>query len=405
MRGARLIPESQLELVPQIGNIINKRKSVHQFEDDVSEMENRKKKKKRRLICTSWPLDDFPELMHRILSSLPAKEAARTCVLSKSWLHAWSTIPNIRFPFKFILPQNKYNQFMERSLLRYESNNVPIETFDLGITISDHGSASLAENWIRHVSSKTCLKELFFNISVSLASFTLPAEIFLSDRLKTVYIIADDVVFFDSLRISSNSVIKCVSLRVLDLQSVSISDGVLHNLLNTCSLLEKVNISCCDGLKTVTVKSLRNLKELKIHSVDESPVLEISDVPSLCELRYLPMLFPMTKPPPFDMESLGSVTQLNVGGIILDDAFFDIIRSKLHFLESLTLGIGHWAQKSLVITSGSLKRLAVRLWIYKQIDIEVYASNLLLCICEGGKPIPRLSFPITPPEQFKLTVI
>ncbi|GKB84812.1 RNA-directed DNA polymerase, eukaryota [Tanacetum coccineum] len=204
MRGARLIPESQLELVPHIGNIINKRKSLHQLEDDVSEMENRKKKKKRRLICASWPLDDFPELMHRILSSLPAKEAARTCVLSKSWLHAWSTIPNIRFPFKFILPQNKYNQFMERSLL-----------------------------------------------------------------------------------------------------------------------------------------SLRNLKELKIHSVDESPVLEISDVPSLRELRYLPMLFPMTKPPPFDMESLGSVIQLNVGGIILDHAFFDIIRSKLHFLESLTLGIGH----------------------------------------------------------------
>nr|GEW53731.1 hAT dimerization domain, ribonuclease H-like domain protein [Tanacetum cinerariifolium] len=63
---------------------------------------------------------------------------------------------------------------------------------------------------------------------------------------------------------------------------------------------------------SMKIKSLRNLKELKIHSIDESPVLEISDVPSLRELRYLPMLFPMTKPPPFDMESLGSVTQLNV---------------------------------------------------------------------------------------------
>ncbi|GJV91696.1 putative F-box/LRR-repeat protein isoform X2 [Tanacetum coccineum] len=297
MRRTRLILEPQLQVVLRIDNRKKKRRSVrapHQLED-VSEMENRKKKK-RRLIHSSWQLDDFPELMHRILSSLPAKEAARTCVLSKSWLHAWSTIPNIRFPFKFILPQIKYDLFMERSLLRYENNNVPIETFDLGITISNQGSASLAENWICHVSSKTCLKEFSLNISVSIASFALPGEIFFSERLKTVNIIADDVMFFDSLRICSNSVIKCVSLRELDLQYVSISDGV---------------------------KSLHNLKELKIHSVDETPVLEITDVPSLRELRYLPMFFPMTKPLPLDMESLGSVTQLYVGGIILDDAFFE----------------------------------------------------------------------------------
>nr|GEY98745.1 hypothetical protein [Tanacetum cinerariifolium] len=58
---------------------------------------------------------------------------------------------------------------MERSLPRSENNNMPIETFDLGITISNQGSASLPEKWIRHVSSKTCLKELSLNISVSIS--------------------------------------------------------------------------------------------------------------------------------------------------------------------------------------------------------------------------------------------
>nr|GEV38580.1 hypothetical protein [Tanacetum cinerariifolium] len=46
-------------------------------------------------------LEDIPELIHRIQSLLPAKEAARTCILSKSWLHAWSTIPTLRFTTQF----------------------------------------------------------------------------------------------------------------------------------------------------------------------------------------------------------------------------------------------------------------------------------------------------------------
>lgn len=42
-------------------------------------------------------LEDVPELMHGIQSRLSLREAACTSVLSKSWLHAWSTIPNLRF--------------------------------------------------------------------------------------------------------------------------------------------------------------------------------------------------------------------------------------------------------------------------------------------------------------------
>ncbi|KAI3738779.1 hypothetical protein L2E82_28931 [Cichorium intybus] len=38
-------------------------------------------------------LEDVPELMQQIQAWLPLLEAARTSVLSKSWLHAWSTIP------------------------------------------------------------------------------------------------------------------------------------------------------------------------------------------------------------------------------------------------------------------------------------------------------------------------
>ncbi|GJW29378.1 ribonuclease H-like domain-containing protein, partial [Tanacetum coccineum] len=44
-------------------------------------------------------LEDFPELMHCIQSLLPIEEAARTSILSKSWLYAWSTNPTLRLKY------------------------------------------------------------------------------------------------------------------------------------------------------------------------------------------------------------------------------------------------------------------------------------------------------------------
>ncbi|GJT58543.1 transcription factor DIVARICATA-like protein [Tanacetum coccineum] len=41
------------------------------------------------------------ELLQRVQSLLPLKDAASTCILSKSWLRAWYTIPNLQF----ILPE------------------------------------------------------------------------------------------------------------------------------------------------------------------------------------------------------------------------------------------------------------------------------------------------------------
>ncbi|KAL4583104.1 hypothetical protein LXL04_007668 [Taraxacum kok-saghyz] len=45
-------------------------------------------------------VEDVPELMQLIQSQLPVIEAARMSVLSKSWLHAWSTIPILRLDLR-----------------------------------------------------------------------------------------------------------------------------------------------------------------------------------------------------------------------------------------------------------------------------------------------------------------
>lgn len=118
-------------------------------------------------------LEDVPvELIHRLQSMLPVKQAARTCVLSKSWLHAWSTIPTLRFPMQRSLTKSQINLILER----YHENNIPIESFDLQFEIRYQESAFLVEKWIRLVASKSsCLKELSLSIWVAgIDLFTLP---------------------------------------------------------------------------------------------------------------------------------------------------------------------------------------------------------------------------------------
>ncbi|GKB86215.1 F-box protein-like protein, partial [Tanacetum coccineum] len=285
-------------------------------------------------------------------SLLPAKDAAQTCILSKSWLNAWSTIPALRFP---------------RQLVLYKS-------------------ASLANKWIMSVASKSALKEIFLSIWVGNDSFTLPDEIFSSVNLNSMIISASDVTMTDPLWIPHNPVILCASLRVLELKYLNISEDVLHNLLSICSLLEKINLYCCDGFKTIKLKNLRCLRELKITSLEENDVLEIYDVTSLRMFHYNSLLLSWKKPP-FNVDSLGSVTHLDISGVVMDDAFFDMIKSKFPFLESLSLGIAFRGLENIVITSLPLKRLTLRLLL---LGDAIATANDMEMIANPGISVRRL---------------
>ncbi|CAH1421784.1 unnamed protein product [Lactuca virosa] len=123
-------------------------------------------------------VEDVPELMQHIQSKLSVKEAARTSLLSKSWLHAWSTIPTLRF--QVLKKQNVTRMKLvdvDRTLIRYLRDNIPIEKFELYIENENQESASHAKKWIRAVVTKTCLKEFSFSIRIHSATFTLPDEI------------------------------------------------------------------------------------------------------------------------------------------------------------------------------------------------------------------------------------
>ncbi|XP_071712285.1 F-box/LRR-repeat protein 25-like [Rutidosis leptorrhynchoides] len=325
---------------------------------------------------------DVPvELIQRIQTLLPVEEAARTCVLSKTWSHSWSTIPHLRFDQTlWFLDEEKerdYIKFMYRTMSRYVQDNIPIESFDL--KLDDLQSVSVPYEWIRTVVAAR-LKELSINTSSEF--YILPGEIFSGKYLHTLSIENS------SVSPKPPHVINCVSLRVLKLFRMKISEEVLDTLFSTCTLLERINLSYCKGLKKIKVRSLCYLQQLKLETRLPFDVLKIDDVPNLCLFSYL-VEFEHIKT--LNMASLTSVTKLSLHGVTIDVPFLDMIKSKLPSLEILDLVIRNWTLKRLDFTSTSLKRLTLengKRWI----DIQVFAPKLLY-FCYKGYIMPSLLFP------------
>ncbi|GJY49103.1 F-box protein-like protein [Tanacetum coccineum] len=363
-------------------------------------------------------LEDVPELIHHIQALLPPKDAACTCVLSKSWLHAWSTTPTLRFcqSRKSLTKQQerRYLRLIRRTIRMYHRDNIPIITCDIHFSIRKPKSATRAVKFIKRVASKSSLKELCLTVVDDVASFSLPDEIFSNENLNTLSLQLDfslHTVFplekNYPLHISSNPLIICVNLRVLELLDVRIiQEEVLHNLLSTCKLLEKINLRLPEGLDKLKVNNLLYLQELKIApgSPYDDVSLEIHDVPRLCSLFYdIHMIHSM--PELSIIDSIGSLREIHLSGVTIDDyGFCDIINTKFPILESLTLGNMRCWVEILDIRSNSLQRLKIslsNLWLQ---ELHVYAPKLLSFRYKGFST-PSLFFPTIVPEQINLTLV
>ncbi|XP_071712331.1 putative F-box/LRR-repeat protein At3g58880 [Rutidosis leptorrhynchoides] len=249
----------------------------------------------------SQPRDVPVDLIHRIQSLLPLREASRTCVLSKTWSHAWSTIPHLRFHItsgflstiphlRFIITsefpneekERDYIKFMDHTIFRYIQENIPIEHFDL---ILDNKLASLANKWIPTVGAQSCYKKLSIDIPYeSDSDLILLDEIFSGKNLHTLSLI--DCRSSPIETVSRNPVINCVNLRVLKLEDVEINEEVLDILFSTCILLEIINLAVRTNMTTFKVQNLCYLQELKLKTSVPYDVLKIDDVPNLHLSEY-----------------------------------------------------------------------------------------------------------------------
>ncbi|KAL7584105.1 hypothetical protein Lser_V15G46184 [Lactuca serriola] len=309
-------------------------------------------------------VEDVVELMQNIQSRLTVKEAAQTSVLSKSWLHAWSTFPNLRFD----VGRGKSMKLVdvERTLIRYHRDNTPIKKFDLKIDIENQESASQAEKWIRDVATKTCLKEISLSLLLWGASFKLPDDILASENLTKIRVSAPRIHPNSVWMTMTNPVIKCVSsLRELHLEGVSISEEAFHHILS-------------------------DVPKLGVFSYYRRDVFQ----------SHFPLVI---EPLNSHSISMRKVSRLMLGDVITDNTCLDMIKSGFPFLVSLTLGLTYWKLGTFHFTSSSIKRLVLHSCPHTLIDLQVHAPKLLIFDL-SGETLPSLSFPVSSLKQLRVSL-
>ncbi|GKB34089.1 hypothetical protein Tco_0879031 [Tanacetum coccineum] len=247
-------------------------------------------------------------------------------------------------------------------------DNLPITSIDLQFCI--HTALRSAYKLIMQATykSRSSLNELHLAILLTTSFaypaeiFTLPDEIFSSANLHTLSL---KLISGYSLSFSSNPSIHCTNLRVLKLVDVHITQYVLHKLLSTCKLLQKIRIELLVEFSIIKVNNLRYLDELIIYNLNENDnIFEVDDVPSLRSLYYDTVPRLVFRPVLFKLGTIRSLRELTLDSVSMDDAFSN-----------------------------------------NQIKVHVYAPNLLVYSHSSTVALPpSLLFSTIPPQQIELAL-
>ncbi|KAF7006973.1 hypothetical protein CFC21_021961 [Triticum aestivum] len=223
-------------------------------------------------------------LLHRIMSSLKAWEAVRTCVLARRWRHLWASAPCVDLRLRHSSgrdadPPKEFRHFVHRLFLLRDAS-APVGTLRLRSDDEDAGYYEEDANvWIRATINRNAQV-------IHLAGHR--SEIASLDRVQFV---------------------SC-HLKVLKLSYARLNDNMLKQLSTSCKSLEELDLKDClvtgPGIVSDSLKNLILLK-CKINCAFSIAA------PNLLLLR---LTTPYVRVPSF--KNLGSLV---TGTIILDDSF------------------------------------------------------------------------------------
>ncbi|KAM3356905.1 putative FBD-associated F-box protein [Capsicum galapagoense] len=217
-------------------------------------------------------VDILPEcLIQEILGFLRYDEATKTSILSKTWLQAWSTLPNLKFTADFYeVNMDLVDNIMER----YRDENIPIEKFELSKSYSSCSPriVPMFYRWL-DVALQNGVKYLVFRIrNLPLPIFTILA----AKSLKELVLTNCDL----TCASLSSGVVNCPSLRKLSLIKVYLDEDMLQTLLNSCPLIESFTLKDCMDLIKIELLNLQKIKSVSIwnninqHIKIQAPTLE-----------------------------------------------------------------------------------------------------------------------------------
>ncbi|XP_039687907.1 F-box/FBD/LRR-repeat protein At1g13570 isoform X2 [Medicago truncatula] len=202
------------------------------------------------------------DVIDKILSHLPIREAVRTSVLSNKWRYKWATIPNLVFDKQcvsatskcselFLDMEGKLMEIIDQVLLLYSG---PINKFQISRCGVNLISETALDRWIFHL-TKRSIKELVLQISER-KLYKIPWCLFSCQSLH-------HLTLYYCLLKPPSTIEGLKNLKSLDLDHVSMSQYAFENLISSCPLLENLTLTELDGFTQINIHA-PNLKVLDI---------------------------------------------------------------------------------------------------------------------------------------------
>ncbi|WMV47118.1 hypothetical protein MTR67_040503 [Solanum verrucosum] len=190
-------------------------------------------------------------------------------ILSKTWLQAWSTLPNLKF---FLYCWESRTKIVDTIMERYGKGKIPIEKFELSEIFADSLQLfPMVDKWLL-IALENGVKELVLHFK------SYPAPILTILAAKSLR----ELVLHDCTLSLSSGVVNCSSLRKISLSNLTLDENMLQTLLNSCPFIVSFIVENCSGMNVLKIKSA-SLKVLKI--IQYCKICNI-DAPNLVSLDY-----------------------------------------------------------------------------------------------------------------------
>ncbi|XP_015158340.1 F-box/LRR-repeat protein At3g26922-like [Solanum tuberosum] len=217
-------------------------------------------------------------LIHKILCLHSFKRAAQLSILSKTWLQAWLTIPNLSYSLGYL--EHNMKKVMDNIMERYRDGKIPIEKLDLSYSVYSNEVFPLFNKWL-DIALQNGVKDLVFRVPSHLTSYPLPMLTILATKSLRELVLTGCDLYCVSL---SSGVVNCYSLRKLSLTQIE--------LLNNLPKIKSVFIRK-SGTQLVKIQA-PSLEHLSYFTGGEEFAMFDIDAPNLVSLEYKGFKFPAT---------------------------------------------------------------------------------------------------------------
>ncbi|XP_019090809.1 PREDICTED: putative F-box/FBD/LRR-repeat protein At4g00315 [Camelina sativa] len=290
------------------------------------------------------------DVLVKVLSFLPTKDAASTSILSKRWEFLWMWLPKLDYDY------SDYSVSQGRSLQRFIDLNLPLHQAPIMESLRlkfSHGAVGSIkpediEKWLS-VAFHFCVLEL----SLELSSFArrkpkLPSSLYVSKSL--VILKLEDEVLVEVHRMVCLPCLKTLTLRRVTYSA----ENSLHRLLSNCPVLEDLFVERDNtdnlGKLTVIVKSLQRLT-LKMSSPCYLDGIMI-DTPSLKYLEVTDERLESDSDDESDSDSprfsysFGDMPKLEEAGFVLTFQNIKKFFTKITSVKRLSLCLGVYTEEA-----------------------------------------------------------